>query len=109
MALRAEDRGVFDGVRNSWPKACAGDFAADRTDRIDREMLRVMGRWLGVGRVGVLNTPDDADFAGGVDGRLGGVPKSSWSKSSWTPGTGVPGRSSPRAVFSLPAAADFSS
>lgn len=104
------ERGVvFDGVRSRCPKTLPGDFAIDRTVRMDREILRVMGRWLGVGRVGVLNTPDDSNFPRGVVGRTGGVPNSSWSNSSWWPCTGVPGRAGIDMMFSLPSAADLPS
>ena len=40
--------------------------------------LLVIGRWLGVGRVGVLKRPLVAEeLGGGVEGRAGGVPNRS--------------------------------
>lgn len=77
----------------------------DFTVRIDREMLLVIGLWLGVGRVGVLKGPLFAEWGGGVDGR-GGVPNSSRSRSSPSGGWGVPAR--PGAIFSsLPVPVSF--
>ena len=43
-ALGSEDRGVFEGVRWSCPKAWLGDLGMDFTERMEREILLVMGR-----------------------------------------------------------------
>ncbi len=78
--------------------AWLGDLA---TDRIDRDILLVMGRWLGVGRVGVLKMPWlTLELGGGVDGRAGGVPNSS-SRSSCRLFPGVTGGTGLAFSFSL--------
>lgn len=52
-AERGVFEGVLDGVRSSI-SAWLGDVM-DLVERIDLLTLLVTGRWLGVGRVGVLN------------------------------------------------------
>jgi len=87
---------------NAW----LGDLWTDFTVRMDRDILLVMGLWLGVGRVGVLNGPLFPEWGGGVEGR-GGVPNNSRSRSSPSGG----GRSiapPPGAIFSsLPVPVGF--
>src|SRR5688572_23557380 len=55
------------------------------TERKDRETLLVMGRWLGVGRVGVLKGPEwevALALGGGVEGRAAAGLRKRASRSS---------------------------
>merc|ERR1711963_36376 len=85
-------RGVLLGVCCGSASAWLGDSISSRPERNDLDALLVtllvIGRWLGVGRVGVLNGPVDAfGFAtgGGVDGRITGLlNRESYSSLPWT-------------------------
>lgn len=101
------DAGVFVGVCCRASSAWPGDLAIERADRIDFEILLVMGRWVGVGRVGVLKRPAFLSLGGGVEGH-GGVPNRSAMSSSpgplLEPAFGVAKMFVPTStsVFSLP-------